>query len=90
MVRGNHHGRARDDSGRKDYHDPAAGFGGAPPARSVINCGVGAAAFVIIVSEPVIAGCLLSWPRRQSWTSWSWRAASCAASQANAQVSRHG
>jgi Family of unknown function (DUF6343) len=59
------HRRARDDLAREDYHDPLAG---APPARSALTlrlilasfgllaCGLGAAAFVIIVYEPVIAG----------------------------------
>jgi Family of unknown function (DUF6343) len=62
------HRRARDDLAREDYHDPTAGFAGAPPARSALTlrlilasfgllaCGLGAAAFVITVYEPVIAG----------------------------------
>jgi hypothetical protein len=62
--------RTREDRAREDYHDPTAGFAGAPPARSaltlrlilasfgVVACGLGAAAFVVIVSEPVIAGVL--------------------------------
>jgi hypothetical protein len=62
------HPRAREDLAREDYHDPTAGFAGAPPARSALTlrlilasfgllaCGLGAAAFVITVYEPVIAG----------------------------------
>lgn len=65
-----HHGRGREDLAREDYHDPTAGFAGAPPARSaltlrlilatfgVVVCGLGCAAFVFIASEPVIAGIL--------------------------------
>ncbi len=62
--------RTREDRAREDYHDPTAGFAGAPPARSaltlrlilasfgVVTCGLGAAAFVVIVNQPVIAGAL--------------------------------
>jgi len=51
------HRRAGDDRAREDYHDPTAGFAGAPPARSALTlplilasfglpaCGLGAAAF---------------------------------------------
>ncbi len=64
------HRRAGDDRAREDYHDPTAGFAGAPPARSeltlplilasfgLLTCGLGAAAFVIIAYQPVIAGLL--------------------------------
>ena len=64
------HGRGREDLAREDYHDPTAGFAGAPPARSaltlrlilasfgVVICGLGCAAFTLIVSEPVIGGIL--------------------------------
>jgi hypothetical protein len=31
------HRRARDDLAREDYHDPTAGFAGAPPARSALT-----------------------------------------------------
>ena len=59
---------AREDRAREDYHDPTAGFAGAPPARSaltlrlvlavfgVVVCGLAAAAFVVIVYQPVLAG----------------------------------
>jgi hypothetical protein len=59
---------AGEDRGREDYHDPTAGFAGAPPARSALTlrlilagfgfavCGLGAAAFLILASQPVIAG----------------------------------
>ncbi len=50
------HRRAGEDLAREDYHDPTAGFAGAPPARSALTlrlslasfgllaCGLGAAA----------------------------------------------
>jgi hypothetical protein len=62
------HRRAGQNLAREDYHDSTAGFVGAPPARSALTlrlilasfgllaCGLGAAAFVIIVYQPVIAG----------------------------------
>jgi Flp pilus assembly protein TadB len=62
--------QAREEQAREDYHDPTAGFGGAPPARSaltlrlvlaafgLVSCGLGAAAFLIFASEPLIAGIL--------------------------------
>src|SRR5207302_10041461 len=62
--------RAREELAREDYHDPTAGFAGAPPARSALTlrlilasfglivCALGAAAFVVIVYQPVIAGIL--------------------------------
>ncbi|MDX6254069.1 MAG: hypothetical protein QOJ11_403 [Frankiales bacterium] len=52
---------------REDYHDPTAGIGGAPPARSALTlrlilaafgllvCGAGAAVFVTVVSAPGFA-----------------------------------
>lgn len=55
---------------RDDYHDPTAGWAGAPPARSaltlrlllavfgVLTCTAAAVAFVIVVDEPAIAGIL--------------------------------
>jgi hypothetical protein len=55
------HRRAGQNLAREDYHDSTAGFVGAPPARSALTlrlilasfgllaCGLGAAAFVIIV-----------------------------------------
>ncbi len=60
----------REDLAREDYHDPAAGFAGAPPARSALTlrlilacfglvvCALGAAAFLVLVSVPVLAGIL--------------------------------
>jgi hypothetical protein len=62
--------RGREDRAREDYHDPTAGFGGAAPARSALTlrlvlatfglivCALGAAAFVILADEPVLAGIL--------------------------------
>ena len=53
-----------------DYHDPTAGWAGAPPAQSaltlrlvlaafgVVTCGAGAAAFVVAVDAPAIAAVL--------------------------------
>ncbi len=58
----------REDRAREDYHDPTAGIGGAPPARSaltlrlilatfgLLSCAAGAALFLVLVSQPVIAG----------------------------------
>jgi hypothetical protein len=60
----------REDLAREDYHDPAAGFAGAPPARSALTlrlvlacfglvvCGLGAAACLIFAARPVLAGIL--------------------------------
>lgn len=65
-----HAPRAREELAREDYHDPTAGFAGAPPARSALTlrlilasfglivCALGAAAFVVIVYHPAIAGIL--------------------------------
>jgi hypothetical protein len=62
--------QAREQRAREDYHDPTAGFAGAPPARSaltlrlvlavfgLVSCGLGAAAFLILADVPVIAGVL--------------------------------
>jgi Family of unknown function (DUF6343) len=62
--------RGHEELAREDYHDPAAGFAGAPPARSALTfrlvlaifglvvCALGAAAFVVIVYQPVFAGVL--------------------------------
>jgi hypothetical protein len=59
-----------DDRAREDYHDPTAGFGGAPPARSALTlrlilaafglviCGAGAGASLTVVSAPALAGIL--------------------------------
>jgi hypothetical protein len=65
------HGRVTpEDRGRDDYHDPTAGIGGAPPARSaltlrlilavfgLVTCAAGAAAFLIVVSVPIMAALL--------------------------------
>ncbi len=58
----------REDHAREDYHDPTAGIAGAPPARSALTlrlilatvgllaCATGAALFLVLVSQPVIAG----------------------------------
>jgi hypothetical protein len=60
----------REDRAREDYHDPTAGFAGAPPARSALTlrlvlagfgtatCAAGAVLFLTIVSQPVFAGVL--------------------------------
>jgi hypothetical protein len=52
---------------REDYHDPTAGIGGAPPARSaltmrlilasfgLIACAAGAVLFLTAVRQPAIA-----------------------------------
>jgi hypothetical protein len=62
--------QAREERAREDYHDPTAGFSGAPPARSaltlrlvlaafgLVTCGLGAAAFLILTNAPVLAGIL--------------------------------
>jgi hypothetical protein len=69
-MRRKHWPRASEDLAREDYHDPTAGFAGAPPTRSALTlrlvlaifglvvCALGAAAFVIIVYQPVFAGVL--------------------------------
>jgi hypothetical protein len=36
-------------SGRPDYHDPTAGFGGAPPAQSALTLRIVLASFGLIV-----------------------------------------
>lgn len=58
----------REELAREDYHDPTAGIAGAPPARSALTmrlilavfgllaCAAGAALFLVVVSQPVIAG----------------------------------
>lgn len=55
---------------REDYHDPTAGIGGAPPARSAlglrlilaafgaVTCAFGAVLFVTLVRLPAFAGLL--------------------------------
>jgi hypothetical protein len=62
--------RAREDLAREDYHDPAAGFAGAPPARSALTlrlilasfglavCAAGSAASLVVVDQPGIAAIL--------------------------------
>jgi hypothetical protein len=59
--------RADSGAAREDYHDPTAGIGGAPPARSALTlrlilcvfgllvCGAGAAVFVTVTNAPVFA-----------------------------------
>ncbi len=58
----------REGRAREDDHDPSAGLAGAAPASSaltlrlilasfgLIACGLGAAAFLIVLDEPRIAG----------------------------------
>jgi len=65
-----HPPRGREELAREDYHDPFAGFAGAPPARSALTlrlvlacfglviCSLGAAAFVTIANGPALAGIL--------------------------------
>lgn len=60
----------REELAREDYHDPFAGFAGAPPARSALTlrlvlatfglivCALGAAALVTVANLPVLAGIL--------------------------------
>ena len=69
-MQGNHASRAREEHAREDYHDPTAGMAGAAPARSALTlrlilavfglvvCAVGAALFLVMVSQPAIAGAL--------------------------------
>jgi hypothetical protein len=57
----------RESRAREDYHDPTAGIGGAPPARSaltmrlilasfgLIACATGAVLFLTAVIQPAIA-----------------------------------
>jgi hypothetical protein len=57
----------REERAREDYHDPTAGIGGAPPARSaltlrlilaifgLLGCTAGAVVFLVVVSQPVIS-----------------------------------
>jgi hypothetical protein len=57
----------REARARPGYHDPTAGFGGAPPARSALTlrlvlasfglvvCGLASAAFVVMVHQAVFA-----------------------------------
>lgn len=65
-----HRPHGREELAREDYHDPFAGFAGAPPARSALTlrlvlagfglviCSLGAAAFVTVADVPVFAGIL--------------------------------
>ena len=57
----------REARARPDYHDPTAGLGGAPPARSALTlrqvlasfglvlCGLASAAFVVVEHQAVLA-----------------------------------
>lgn len=68
LVRWRYAPQERDARAREDYHDPAAGIGGAPPARSALTlrlilaafgflvCAAGAVLFLVVVSAPVITG----------------------------------
>jgi Family of unknown function (DUF6343) len=59
-----------DDRAREDYHDPTAGFAGAPPARSaltlrlilasfgLVTCGTGAGLYLTLADAPGIAALL--------------------------------
>jgi hypothetical protein len=67
-VRRKYTPQQREELAREDYHDPTAGIAGAPPARSALTmrlilavfgllaCAAGAALFLVVVSQPVIAG----------------------------------
>lgn len=69
-MKGNHGSQVRGEHAREDYHDPTAGIAGAAPARSALTlrlilavfglvvCAVGAALFLVMVSQPAIAGAL--------------------------------
>lgn len=69
-VPSEHRPRGREELAREDYHDPFAGFAGAPPARSALTlrlvlagiglviCSLGAVACIIIADVPVFAGIL--------------------------------
>ena len=58
----------REALARPGYHDPTAGWGGAPPARSALTlrlvlssfglviCGLASAAFVVVTYQAVFAG----------------------------------
>jgi hypothetical protein len=60
--------RSAHDRARDGYHDPTAGIGGAPPARSALTlrmilagwgfliCAAGAAALLVVVNAPIPAG----------------------------------
>jgi hypothetical protein len=62
--------RGREEQAREDYHDPFAGFAGAPPARSALTlrlvlagfglvaCSLGAAALLTIANLPMLAAIL--------------------------------
>jgi hypothetical protein len=68
LVRRKYTPQEREEHAREDYHDPTAGIGGAPPARSALTlrlilaafgllaCTAGAVVFVVVVSEPAISG----------------------------------
>jgi hypothetical protein len=57
----------RDTRARPGYHDPTAGWGGAPPARSALTlrlvlasfglvaCGLASAGFVVVAHQVVLA-----------------------------------
>jgi Family of unknown function (DUF6343) len=68
LVRRKYTPQERERRAREDYHDPTAGIGGAPPTRSALTlrlilaafgllaCTAGAVVFLVVVSQPVIAG----------------------------------
>lgn len=74
--------RVAENEARDDYHDPTAGIGGAPPARSALTlrlvlagwgfliCALAAAAFLTVVSTPAPQRWLHFWPLPPPWTSW--------------------
>jgi hypothetical protein len=67
-VRRKYTPQEREERAREDYHDPTAGLGGAPPARSaltlrlilsafgLLSCAAGAVVFLVVVDQPVISG----------------------------------
>lgn len=83
----------REARARPGYHDPTAGWAGAPPARSALTlrlvlasfglvvCGLASAAFVVVVYQALQRSARCS-PRWHWWTSSLSRVASCAANPA--------
>jgi hypothetical protein len=58
--------RADYERGLPDHHDPTAGFGGAPPARSALTLRLVLAAFGLVVS----VGCGLLWLAVEELPAW--------------------
>jgi hypothetical protein len=58
--------RADYERGLPDHHDPTAGFGGAPPARSALTLRLVLAVFGLVVS----VGCGLLWLAVEELPAW--------------------